>query len=226
MVALAVEPKSRADEQKIGEALHKLDGGGSHLPLQHEPDHARDGHARHERPAPAGHGVAPEAPLRRRDQHQRAAHRLPRDGHASPPTATTATRSRAAAAASSASATCASSRPRQGHGLVFIDTIVGGSIPRNLIPAVEKGMREVVSQGRADQQRSGRRRGRALRRQVPRRRLGRGELQDRRRPRVPGRLHQGAPVLLEPIVELEITRPDRRSAGRSSRPHGASAAGT
>ncbi|MFN0058334.1 MAG: GTP-binding protein, partial [Planctomycetota bacterium] len=35
----------------------------------------------------------------------------------------------------------------KGAGLVFSDNVVGGSIPRNLIPAVEKGMRELAGQG-------------------------------------------------------------------------------
>jgi elongation factor G len=32
-------------------------------------------------------------------------------------------------------------------GVVFVDDVVGGSIPRNLIPAVEKGIREIATQG-------------------------------------------------------------------------------
>jgi elongation factor G len=35
----------------------------------------------------------------------------------------------------------------KGSGVVFTDGVVGGSIPRNLIPAVEKGMREVATKG-------------------------------------------------------------------------------
>jgi elongation factor G len=34
-----------------------------------------------------------------------------------------------------------------GTGFVFTDAVVGGSIPRNLIPAVEKGIREIITQG-------------------------------------------------------------------------------
>jgi len=34
-----------------------------------------------------------------------------------------------------------------GTGFVFTDAVVGGSIPRNLIPAVEKGIREILPQG-------------------------------------------------------------------------------
>jgi elongation factor G len=35
----------------------------------------------------------------------------------------------------------------QGEGYVFLDEIVGGSIPRNYIPAVEKGISEAMNQG-------------------------------------------------------------------------------
>ncbi|QDU85726.1 Elongation factor G [Planctomycetes bacterium Pla163] len=35
----------------------------------------------------------------------------------------------------------------EGSGIVFHDKVVGGAIPKNLIPAVEKGVREICSQG-------------------------------------------------------------------------------
>jgi elongation factor G len=35
----------------------------------------------------------------------------------------------------------------QGSGVVFKDSVVGGSIPRNLIPAVDKGIHEVCAEG-------------------------------------------------------------------------------
>ena len=34
-----------------------------------------------------------------------------------------------------------------GTGFVFSDMVVGGSIPRNFIPAVEKGIRDIIAQG-------------------------------------------------------------------------------
>ena len=39
-------------------------------------------------------------------------------------------------------------RPRErGEGSTFVDKIVGGSIPRNFIPAVEKGVHEAMAAG-------------------------------------------------------------------------------
>ncbi|MGB5290166.1 MAG: elongation factor G [Lysobacterales bacterium] len=39
-------------------------------------------------------------------------------------------------------------RPKQrGHGFEFIDKVVGGAIPYNLIPAVEKGVQQVLNEG-------------------------------------------------------------------------------
>ena len=90
---------------------------------------------------------------------------------------------------------------------VFKDAVVGGSIPRNLIPAVEKGMREVVERGV----------------------LIEGKVVDLEVELYDGKFHavdsdeasfkmagarafmegfeKGAPVLLEPVMELLISVP-------------------
>ena len=52
MVAQALVPKSRADEQKLGEALHKLTAEDPTFTIDHDPGHARARHPRDERPAP------------------------------------------------------------------------------------------------------------------------------------------------------------------------------
>lgn len=57
-----------------------------------------------------------------------------------------ATRSRAADAASSATAGSKEGLPR-GSGYVFEDAIVGGAIPRNYIPAIDKGVQESAARG-------------------------------------------------------------------------------
>ena len=76
---------------------------------------------------------------------------------------------------------CASSRPSAASGFEFVDKIVGGVIPRQFIPAVEKGVARDDGAGRRARLPGRRREGHVLRRQVP---LGRqlgDELQDGRR---------------------------------------------
>src|ERR1700740_2221081 len=60
------------------------------------------------------------------------------------PRVTAATRSRPAAPGSSVRCTCAS---RSAAGFKFGDDVVGGAIPGQYIPAVEKGVRQVLAEG-------------------------------------------------------------------------------
>ena len=60
-----------------------------------------------------------------------------------------------------------------GKGVEFVNGIIGGSVPREFIPAVEKGVKEAVRDRRRGRLSGGRRQGDADRRLLPRRRLGR-----------------------------------------------------
>ena len=71
----------------------------------------------------------------------------------------------------------------RGAGFEFDDSIVGGAIPRNYIPAVQKGVEETMVAGRRARLPRRRRARRVLRRQVPLGRLERDGVQDRRRAR-------------------------------------------
>ncbi len=146
MVSLAVVPKSRSDEQKIGESLAKLSAEDPSLEIEQDP-------VTHELVL---HGMSDlhlqviEARLKRRYGVEidtglpRIAFRetvtKPADGHH---------RHRKQSGGRGQFGECYL-RVRPGEkdtGVVFLDKVVGGSIPRNLIPAVEKGIREICAEG-------------------------------------------------------------------------------
>jgi elongation factor G len=146
MVALAVAPRSRADEQKIGEALHKLEAEDPTFKVHVDS-------ATHEMVA---HGLSElhlqvmETRLKRRYGVEITSH-LPKIAYRE-----TVTRSaeghyrhkKQTGGRGQFGECFVRVKPNpKGAGVTFTDGIVGGSIPRNLIPAVEKGMREVVGKG-------------------------------------------------------------------------------
>ena len=146
MVSLAVVPRSRADEQKIGEALSKLEAEDStfsveHVALTHElvihgmsDLHLQVIEARLKR----RYGVEIETHLPRIAYRETCT--KPAEGHH---------RHKKQSGGRGQFGECyVRLKPTEaGAGVVFTDKIVGGSIPRNLIPAVEKGMREVAAKG-------------------------------------------------------------------------------
>ncbi|MBK7643525.1 MAG: elongation factor G [Planctomycetes bacterium] len=210
-VTLAVLPKSRADEQKIGEALHKLEAEDPTFRIQHVA-------ATHEM---VMHGMSDlhlqimEVRLKRRFGVEISTS-LPKiayketvsrssEGHH---------RHKKQSGGRGQFGECfLRVKPRaEGSGFEFTDAVVGGSIPRNLIPAVEKGVRESIAQGV----------------------LTHGEVVDVEVEVYEGKFHEvdsdeasfkiagsrafrdgfmkANPVLLEPVMELEIHVPTH-SAG-------------
>ena len=96
-----------------------------------------------------------------------------------------------------------------GKGFEFVDAIKGGVVPREYIPAVEKGVDETLNARRAGRLPGGRREGHADLRFVPRRRLERKRVQDGRLDRLQGRLPQGAArCILEPMMAVEVETPE------------------
>ncbi len=96
-----------------------------------------------------------------------------------------------------------------GGGYEFVDKITGGVIPREYIPAVDAGIQEAMEGGVIAGLPARRRAGHPHRRLVPRRRLERDGVQDRRLDGVQeGGAGRPSRVLLEPIMEVEVVTPE------------------
>ena len=95
----------------------------------------------------------------------------------------------------------------RGAGYEFENKIHGGSIPSEYIPAVDAGSGR-PSRAAARRLPGRRREGRARGRLVPRRRLLGDGVQDRRFDGHQGRARQGGPVLLEPVMTVEVVTPE------------------
>ena len=138
------------------------------------------------------------------------------------PKATIVTRNRPAARDSSARCTCASSRSMRGQGFEFVDEVVGGAIPSQFIPAVEKGVRQMLTEGA----------------------VAGFPLQDLRVIVYDGKYHavdskevafvsagrraflngfrEAGPIVLEPVVRVEVTSPSGVDRRHHRRPRDAS----
>ncbi len=91
----------------------------------------------------------------------------------------------------------------------FVNAIVGGAIPGNFVPAVQKGLVEGMQRGAVAGYPVENVKVTRLRRLLPRRGLLRNRLQDRRRAGAARRLSKAKPVLLEPIMKVTVTIPDQ-----------------
>ena len=101
VIEIAIEPKSKADQEKLGVALAKMVAEDPSFTVSHRPGVGPDDPEGHGRAAPRHQGRHPEAHLQGRSQHRRAAGGLSREPRHATPTSTTPTRSRPAARASS-----------------------------------------------------------------------------------------------------------------------------
>ena len=146
MVAVSVEPKSRADEQKIGEALHKIAAEDPTFTYNHEVDINQL----------VAHGMSDlhlqviESMIKRRYGVEIVT-AVPNIAYKETITksANGHHRHKKQSGGRGQFGECyIRVKPiEEGQGIVFKDAVVGGSIPRNLIPAVEKGIREQAEKG-------------------------------------------------------------------------------
>lgn len=145
-VSVSVTPKSRADEQKIGEALHKLTAEDptfrvEQVALTHElvATGMSDLHLQiMESRLKRRYGVEIETALPRIAYRETIT--KPAEGHH---------RHKKQSGGRGQFGECyIRVKPgEQDSGIVFVDKVVGGAIPRNLIPAVEKGIKECAARG-------------------------------------------------------------------------------
>jgi elongation factor G len=146
MVSLAVVPKSRNDEQKIGPGLAKLASEDPSFHVLHDPN-------THElviQGLSDLHLQVMEHRLKRRFGVEVTSH-LPRIFYKETITKPVEShhRHKKQSGGRGQFGECyLRLKPAQKDaGVVFVDAVVGGAIPRNLIPAVEKGVREMAGHG-------------------------------------------------------------------------------
>ena len=148
VISIAIEPKSTADQEKMGEALRKLSEEDPDIPgsvgRQHRADdHLRDGRAASGYP--------------HRSHAARSSACRPMSVHLASLIANSITR--AVPEVNHKYAKQSGGRGMYGHvvislepgdrgsGVIFENDIVGGTVPREYIPAVEKGVREAADSG-------------------------------------------------------------------------------
>ena len=148
VIDVAIEPKTKADQDKMGIALNKLAEEDPTFRVHTDAETGQTIISGHGRAAPRDHRRPDDARVQGRRQRGPPAGGLPRDrpqarredrGEVHPPVGRQGpVRPRRHQRRS---------RPRSGHGFVFEDKIVGGSIPKEYIAPVEAGIKEALENG-------------------------------------------------------------------------------
>ena len=81
VISVAIEPKTKNDQDKLGKALDSLSDEDPTFVVHTDPDTGPDDHRRHGRAAPRGARRPDDARVQRRRARRQAAGRLPRDDH-------------------------------------------------------------------------------------------------------------------------------------------------
>ena len=147
VIEIAIEPKTKADQEKLGIALAKLAAEDPSFRVSTDQESGQT--------ILKGMGELHldikvdilQAHLQGRRQYRRAAGRLSRDASPSASTSTTPTRSRPAARASSPASSSRSNRTKPARASCSRAKIVGGTVPKEYIPGVEKGLQSVMGAG-------------------------------------------------------------------------------
>jgi elongation factor G len=147
VISVAVEPKTKSDQEKMGVALSKLAQEDPSFRVRSDEESGADHHLRHGRAASGDHRRSHEARVQRRGQRRRAAGQLPRDDPQARSSKRPSLLASPVVAASTATSICASSRRKPAPGYEFVNAIVGGAIPKEYIPAVDKGIQEAMTNG-------------------------------------------------------------------------------
>ena len=209
VIEIAIEPKSKADQEKLGVALAKLAAEDPSFRVSTDQESGQT--------ILKGMG---ELHLDIKVDILKRTYKVdanigapqvayPREDHPAGRRSTTPTRSRPAAPASSRASRSSPSRCRPARGFEFENEIVGGAVPKEYIPGVEKGLRIGARLRRARRLPGGRSQGDADRRRLSRRRLRRRwRSKSLRARRLREALQKGGPVLLEPIMKVEVVTPE------------------
>ena len=89
VIDIAIEPKTKAEQDKLGVGARQARRGGPDVPRPHGQGDRPDDHRRHGRAAPRGHRRPPAARVQGRGQRRQAAGRVPRDRGQAAPTRST-----------------------------------------------------------------------------------------------------------------------------------------
>ena len=131
VIEIAIEPKSKADQEKLGVALAKLAAEDPVLPRLHRPGERPDHPQGHGRAASRHQGRHPQAHLQGRRQYRRAAGGLPREDHAAPPRSTTSHKKQTGGSGQFARVKIVAEPSEPGTPFEFENEVVGGTCRRN-----------------------------------------------------------------------------------------------